>query len=494
MNEQEMINEKMSNSERSTEQPPRSVAWEGDVYSQVLGNEKSGYVRGLGLGPTPFFIWGSRSSLGNIAADDSSNEGAPKPTKDVPATTALARILSAVNPVVKAYDKQNMAKSGTGHYTKITNDPNADRDETVAQIGNLEDGLAEGDRGTAGVEQILPVPCDNAVLGKQLAIVVSNLEATVPLNGTSDRLVAAVSTDATGIVDMQDGKELDPAAPGVDGKGQNILQQTAPTAVALNSPVDRAISRSVKPADVVDLLALECEAATTSKSVNMKNSNGGAGYGEKAVKFPATVGANLEVAIALNANVDRAAPSIGNIGAVAPVESVEKSAILKNGDQAAGTLNAAGKSDEQGITTTARNMDAARVNAMEGTGQLQQIMDGSTLDSAVLAIKKNAAVAGMDRAAGMGGNSMVKGAGHVLATVYNTNAGGWSVVHRQNVSPNKRDAPVHTSQVNTPKEVSTSNSFGVLESEPVVDDTGKRVQQLEREATPKAVIQKHHTV
>lgn len=50
---------------------------------------------------------------------------------------------------------------------------------------------------------------------------------------------------------------------------------------------------------------------------------------------------------------------------------------------------------------------------------------------------------------------------------------GWSVVHRQNASPNKRNPPVH--QVNTPKEVSTSNSFGVLVSEPVMDDTGKRV-------------------
>ncbi|XP_070014848.1 uncharacterized protein [Nicotiana sylvestris] len=71
---QKMINERMSNSERSTEQTPRSVAWEGDVYSQVLGNGKSGYVRCLGLGPTPSVPWGSRSSLGNIAADDSSDE------------------------------------------------------------------------------------------------------------------------------------------------------------------------------------------------------------------------------------------------------------------------------------------------------------------------------------------------------------------------------------------------------------------------------------
>nr|XP_018625592.1 uncharacterized protein LOC108944756 [Nicotiana tomentosiformis] len=70
----EMINERMSNSKRSTEQFSSSVAWEGDVYSQVLGNEKSGYVCDLGFGPTPFVLWSSRSSLGNIIADGSSNE------------------------------------------------------------------------------------------------------------------------------------------------------------------------------------------------------------------------------------------------------------------------------------------------------------------------------------------------------------------------------------------------------------------------------------
>ncbi|XP_060186622.1 uncharacterized protein LOC132616027 [Lycium barbarum] len=70
----DMINERISNSERPTDRPPQSVAWEGDVYSQVLGNEKSGYVRGLGLGPTPSVLWGSRSSLGNVVAEDSSNE------------------------------------------------------------------------------------------------------------------------------------------------------------------------------------------------------------------------------------------------------------------------------------------------------------------------------------------------------------------------------------------------------------------------------------
>ncbi|KAK6791561.1 hypothetical protein RDI58_010642 [Solanum bulbocastanum] len=70
----EMINEKMSNSEGSIDQPPHHIACKGDVYSQVLGNERSGYVRGLGLGPTPSILWGSRSFLENIDEEDSSNE------------------------------------------------------------------------------------------------------------------------------------------------------------------------------------------------------------------------------------------------------------------------------------------------------------------------------------------------------------------------------------------------------------------------------------
>uniref|UniRef100_A0A3Q7G619 Reverse transcriptase Ty1/copia-type domain-containing protein n=1 Tax=Solanum lycopersicum TaxID=4081 RepID=A0A3Q7G619_SOLLC len=54
-----MMKEKLVNGETSEEQSHGNVAWEGDVYSQVLGNEKSGYVRGLGLGPTPSLLWGN---------------------------------------------------------------------------------------------------------------------------------------------------------------------------------------------------------------------------------------------------------------------------------------------------------------------------------------------------------------------------------------------------------------------------------------------------
>ncbi|KAK6792206.1 hypothetical protein RDI58_011287 [Solanum bulbocastanum] len=59
----DMMKEKMSNDETQEEQSNGSVARKGDVYSQVLGNEKSGYVRGLGLGPTLSLLWGSKSFL-----------------------------------------------------------------------------------------------------------------------------------------------------------------------------------------------------------------------------------------------------------------------------------------------------------------------------------------------------------------------------------------------------------------------------------------------
>lgn len=60
------MQQKLNDREASNEQHAGSVAWEGDVYSQVLGPERSGYVRGLGLGPTPSLLWGTKSSLGNI--------------------------------------------------------------------------------------------------------------------------------------------------------------------------------------------------------------------------------------------------------------------------------------------------------------------------------------------------------------------------------------------------------------------------------------------
>ncbi|XP_070044637.1 uncharacterized protein [Nicotiana tomentosiformis] len=66
---------------------------------------------------------------------------------------------------------------------------------------------------------------------------------------------------------------------------------------------------------------------------------------------------------------------------------------VSSSTQAAGALNTNGKSKVQGIvtTTTALNRDAARVNAMEKHGHLQQMMDASALAAAV---QNNAKVAG----------------------------------------------------------------------------------------------------
>ncbi|KAG5605875.1 hypothetical protein H5410_027367 [Solanum commersonii] len=72
--DQEMINKRIHNNERSTDQPPHNVAWEGDVYSQVLGNEKYGYVHGLGLGPTPSVLWSKDSSNEVVRTKEKQNE------------------------------------------------------------------------------------------------------------------------------------------------------------------------------------------------------------------------------------------------------------------------------------------------------------------------------------------------------------------------------------------------------------------------------------
>ncbi|KAL3323076.1 hypothetical protein AABB24_040267 [Solanum stoloniferum] len=78
----DMMKEKLSNGEIE-EQSHDSVAWEGDVYSQVLGKEKSGYVRGLGLGPTLSLLGGSKSFLQNVSVDGLCNEVAKKLEQEI---------------------------------------------------------------------------------------------------------------------------------------------------------------------------------------------------------------------------------------------------------------------------------------------------------------------------------------------------------------------------------------------------------------------------
>ncbi|MCD9637869.1 hypothetical protein HAX54_021410, partial [Datura stramonium] len=75
---QDIMKEKLSNGEIPIEQLHGSVALEGDVYSQALKNDKSGYVCGLGIGPIPSLLWGCKSSLRNVCFDGFSYEVAHK--------------------------------------------------------------------------------------------------------------------------------------------------------------------------------------------------------------------------------------------------------------------------------------------------------------------------------------------------------------------------------------------------------------------------------
>ncbi|GAB4832205.1 hypothetical protein Ancab_006238 [Ancistrocladus abbreviatus] len=52
------MQEKLAQQHDKSQNSQGSVAWEGDAFSQVMGKEKQGRVRGLGLGPTPTEILG----------------------------------------------------------------------------------------------------------------------------------------------------------------------------------------------------------------------------------------------------------------------------------------------------------------------------------------------------------------------------------------------------------------------------------------------------
>ncbi|RYQ95486.1 hypothetical protein Ahy_B08g090800 [Arachis hypogaea] len=78
-----LIEEKLNNGELSNEESINGVAWEGDVYSQVLGSDRSGYVRSLGLGPTSSLLWGNKLSYGKFASDALANEVAQKLQQEI---------------------------------------------------------------------------------------------------------------------------------------------------------------------------------------------------------------------------------------------------------------------------------------------------------------------------------------------------------------------------------------------------------------------------
>ncbi|GAB4832196.1 hypothetical protein Ancab_006213 [Ancistrocladus abbreviatus] len=52
------MQEKLAQQHDKSQNSQGSIAWEGDAFSQVMGKEKHGRIRGLGLGPTPTEILG----------------------------------------------------------------------------------------------------------------------------------------------------------------------------------------------------------------------------------------------------------------------------------------------------------------------------------------------------------------------------------------------------------------------------------------------------
>nr|CAD1835504.1 unnamed protein product [Ananas comosus var. bracteatus] len=65
-----LIMEKIEKLPNSTEHNDQGhVAWEGDIYSQVIGEERHGQVRGLGLGPTPTSLWSPGSVYQSSSKD-----------------------------------------------------------------------------------------------------------------------------------------------------------------------------------------------------------------------------------------------------------------------------------------------------------------------------------------------------------------------------------------------------------------------------------------
>ncbi|OIT18944.1 hypothetical protein A4A49_42997, partial [Nicotiana attenuata] len=134
-------------------------------------------------------------------------------------------------------------------------------------------------------------------------------------------------------------------------KQQGIAVGDASTTMKAKLPTDITATTVFERLNAATAGALK--AATYSAVTISGQNHKGAGHVEKDEKVPATVASNLEVAVGLNATVDRAASSIVNIGAAAPVEPVEKSTTDKKVDQEASALNATRKSDKQQIITTA---------------------------------------------------------------------------------------------------------------------------------------------
>ncbi|OIT28974.1 hypothetical protein A4A49_31471 [Nicotiana attenuata] len=153
-------------------------------------------------------------------------------------------------------------------------------------------------------------------------------------------------------------------------KGQSKPTDDVPTTTALArlyKAVNDANSRHNRKGDTTASGArinIQEEVLNKENTGNNQQTVAGTGHVEESVKVPATVGSNLEVVVAMNATVDRAASRDVNIGNVAPVVSVEKPAGIKRVDQ----TTKEGEAIEVGAlvkASAARDSTSARTDGLE---------------------------------------------------------------------------------------------------------------------------------
>ncbi|OIS99688.1 hypothetical protein A4A49_62717, partial [Nicotiana attenuata] len=161
-------------------------------------------------------------------------------------------------------------------------------------------------------------------------------------------------------------------------KGQSKPTDDVPTTTALArlyKAVNGANSRHNRQGHMTvsgARINIQEEVLNKANTSNNQQTVAGAGHVEASVKVPATVGSNLEVAVALNATVDQAASRDVNIGDVAPVALVEKPAGIKRVDQTtkegeAIEVGALVKASAACDSTSARTdeLEAANVNLID---------------------------------------------------------------------------------------------------------------------------------
>ncbi|OIT08445.1 hypothetical protein A4A49_02951 [Nicotiana attenuata] len=129
------------------------------------------------------------------------DKGPPKPTRDVPAKTALARISNIVNPIIQAYDKLALTSSATVLSTGVGPKIVVDRAEAAVQIGKANDGIAAGAQATVGKTQEGIVALGNGASSGAKAV---NVETKLP-HGLAENKQKSVEEH---VLQIEGGKQI----------------------------------------------------------------------------------------------------------------------------------------------------------------------------------------------------------------------------------------------------------------------------------------------